>query len=42
MSEIKKIKPALSKGTRDFLPVEVAKRNYIFETIKSVFRKFGF
>ncbi len=42
MSEIKKIKPALSKGTRDFLPREVAKRNYIFDTIKSVFRKYGF
>jgi len=42
MSEIKKIKPALSKGTRDFLPVEVAKRNYIFDTIKSVLRKYGF
>ena len=42
MSEIKKIKPALSKGTRDFLPAEVAKRNYIFDTIKSVFRKYGF
>ncbi len=42
MSEVKKIKPALSKGTRDFLPQEVAKRNYIFETIKSVFRKYGF
>jgi len=42
MSEIKKIKPALSKGTRDFLPGEVAKRNYIFDTIKSVFRKYGF
>jgi histidyl-tRNA synthetase len=42
MSDIKKIKPALSKGTRDFLPVEVAKRNYIFDTIKSVFRKYGF
>lgn len=37
-----KIKPSLSKGTRDFLPHEVAKRNYIFETIKSVFRKYGF
>lgn len=37
-----KIKPALSKGTRDFLPVEVAKRQYIFETIKTVFRKYGF
>ncbi|MFN8321949.1 MAG: histidine--tRNA ligase [Chitinophagales bacterium] len=42
MSEIKKIKPSLSKGTRDFLPSEVAKRNYIFDTIKSVFRKYGF
>jgi histidyl-tRNA synthetase len=42
MSEMKKIKPALSKGTRDFLPAEVAKRNYIFETIKGVFRKYGF
>jgi histidyl-tRNA synthetase len=42
MTEIKKIKPALSKGTRDFLPVEVAKRNYIFDTIKGVFRKYGF
>ena len=42
MSEVKKIKPSLSKGTRDFLPVEVAKRNYIFDTIKTVFRKYGF
>ena len=42
MSEVKKIKPALSKGTRDFLPSEVAKRNYIFDTIKTVFRKYGF
>src|SRR4051812_11963576 len=42
MSEVKKIKPSLSKGTRDFLPSEVAKRNYIFDTIKSVFRKYGF
>jgi len=42
MSEAKKIKPSLSKGTRDFLPAEVAKRNYIFDTIKSVFRKYGF
>jgi histidyl-tRNA synthetase len=42
MSEGKKIKPSLSKGTRDFLPSEVAKRNYIFDTIKSVFRKYGF
>ncbi len=42
MSEAKKIKPSLSKGTRDFLPAEVAKRNYIFNTIKGVFRKYGF
>src|SRR6187399_1686214 len=42
MSEVKKIKPSLSKGTRDFLPGEVAKRNYIFDTIKNVFRKYGF
>lgn len=42
MAEIKKIKPSLPKGTRDFLPAEVAKRNYIFDTIKSVFRKYGF
>jgi histidyl-tRNA synthetase len=42
MSEVKRIKPSLSKGTRDFLPSEVAKRNYIFDTIKSVFRKYGF
>ena len=42
MSEVKKIKPSLSKGTRDFLPSEVARRNYIFNTIKSVLRKYGF
>jgi histidyl-tRNA synthetase len=35
-------KPSILKGTRDFLPSEVAKRNYIFETIKKSFRKFGF
>ena len=35
-------KPAIPKGTRDFLPVEVEKRTYIFDTIKQVFRKFGF
>jgi histidyl-tRNA synthetase len=35
-------KPAIPKGTRDFLPVEVERRNYLFETIKSVFKKYGF
>ncbi len=35
-------KPSIPKGTRDFSPVEVAKRNYIFSIIKSNFEKFGF
>ena len=35
-------KPSISKGTRDFSPAEVAKRNYIFSTIKTNFEKFGF
>jgi len=35
-------KPSIPKGTRDFSPVEVAKRNYIFSVIKSNFEKFGF
>ncbi|MCG9972608.1 histidine--tRNA ligase [Christiangramia crocea] len=35
-------KPSIPKGTRDFSPEEVAKRNYIFETIKKEFKRFGF
>ena len=35
-------KPSIPKGTRDFSPAEVAKRNYIFSIIKSNFEKFGF
>ncbi|AXT19724.1 histidine--tRNA ligase [Flavobacteriaceae bacterium AU392] len=35
-------KPSIPKGTRDFSPVQVAKRNYIFNTIKSNFERFGF
>lgn len=35
-------KPAIPKGTRDFLPTEVARRSYIFETIKKAFKRFGF
>ncbi len=42
MSEIKKVKPSLPSGTRDFLPQEVAKRNYIFGIIKSVYEQYGF
>ncbi|MCD0487074.1 histidine--tRNA ligase [Pedobacter sp. MC2016-14] len=36
------IKPSLAKGTRDFSPQEMVKRNYIFDTIKTVFKKFGY
>ncbi|MBK8925693.1 MAG: histidine--tRNA ligase [Crocinitomicaceae bacterium] len=35
-------KPSIPKGTRDFLPSVMAKRNYIFSVIKSVFEKYGF
>ena len=34
--------PSIPKGTRDFTPQQMARRNYIFDTIKSVFRLFGF
>jgi histidyl-tRNA synthetase len=37
-----KQKPTLARGTRDFGPDKMAKRNYIFNTIKTVFQKFGF
>jgi len=36
------IKPSLVKGTRDFSPQEMIKRNYIFDTIKKVFKKYGY
>ena len=35
-------KPAIPKGTRDFLPVETIRRNYIFDTIRSVFNLYGY
>lgn len=35
-------KPSIPKGTRDFSPVEMAKRNYIFNTIRSVYALYGF
>ena len=35
-------KPGIPKGTRDFSPVEMAKRNYIFDTIKEVYALYGF
>jgi len=35
-------KPSTPKGTRDFSTLEMARRNYIFDTIRSVFRLFGY
>ena len=35
-------KPSIPKGTRDFGPEEMIRRNYIFDTIKGVFRLYGF
>lgn len=35
-------KPSIPKGTRDFSPIEMARRNYIFDTIKEGFRLFGY
>ncbi len=36
------LKPSIPKGTRDFLPLETIRRNYIFETIRDVFSLFGY
>lgn len=36
------IKPSLAKGTRDFTPIDMQKRNFIFGTIKEVFKKYGY
>jgi len=36
------MKPSIPKGTRDFGPIEMAKRNYIFSTIRSIFELYGF
>ncbi|MDF1572319.1 MAG: histidine--tRNA ligase [Bacteroidales bacterium] len=35
-------KPSIPKGTRDFSPVEMSRRNFIFETTRRVFKKYGF
>ena len=35
-------KPSIPKGTRDFSPIEMAKRNYIFDTIREVYALYGF
>src|SRR5690606_41992102 len=36
------VKPSLAKGTRDFSPAEMEKRDYIFSTLKTVFTKYGY
>ncbi|MEE1348347.1 MAG: ATP phosphoribosyltransferase regulatory subunit, partial [Bacteroidales bacterium] len=36
------VKPSIPKGTRDFGPVEMTRRNYIFDTIRRVFRRYGY
>ncbi len=35
-------KPSIPKGTRDFSPIEMARRNYIFDTIRGVFQNYGY
>jgi histidyl-tRNA synthetase len=35
-------KPSIPKGTRDFSPIQMARRNYIFDTITKVYKKYGF
>ena len=35
-------KPSLPKGTRDFGPEQMSKRNFIFDNIRAVFQKYGF
>ena len=35
-------KPSIPKGTRDFTPIEMVRRNYIFDTIRSVFKIYGY
>ena len=36
------MKPSIPKGTRDFSPEELAKRNYLFQTMAAAFENFGF
>ena len=35
-------KPSIPKGTRDFTPIEMVRRNFIFDTVKTVFQKYGY
>ena len=36
------MKPSIPKGTRDFLPAQMVKRNYLFDTLRSIFKKYGY
>src|ERR1035437_1618010 len=36
------MKPSIPKGTRDFSPTEMVRRNFIFKTIREVFEKYGY
>ena len=36
------MKPSIPKGTRDFSPKEMVKRNFIFDTIRSVYQRYGY
>ena len=36
------MKPSIPKGTRDFSPIEMSRRNYIFDTIRSAFKRYGY
>ncbi|MFH1004975.1 MAG: histidine--tRNA ligase [Bacteroidota bacterium] len=36
------MKPSISKGTRDFSPIEIMRRNFIFKTIREVFERYGY
>lgn len=36
------MKPSIPKGTRDFSPAEMSRRNYIFDTVRTVFRRYGY
>src|SRR5215216_6244576 len=41
-SEYSPLKPSIPKGTRDFSPTEMIRRNYIFDTIRNVYLGYGF
>jgi histidyl-tRNA synthetase len=35
-------RPSIPKGTRDFMPLEMARRNHIFDTIRKIFTTYGY